>query len=241
MPKPRCLNPFLYENGLLRSCGQLQYAPTQLNLEKLPIILHAKDKIVRLYSEYAHQVCNHQSTEATKAFIQQRYHVIGLRKALESVRFHCFLFRRFDTKNLQPIMAPLPSFRFPTVETDFPFSNSGVDIFGLFYIEDSRGVIVENYGLIFTCMVTRAVHLETCTDLNTDTFLNAFGRFCSRRCQPQLLYSDNGKTFVGASEEVKKTVNALDNDRIYKVLVVANTTWKLNPQYGTHFGGVWEP
>ena len=78
-------------------------------------------------------------------------------------------------------------------------------------------------------MVTQAVLLETCPDLNTDTFLNAFRRFCSRRCQPQLLYSDNGKTFVGASEELKKTVEALDNDRIYKALAVANTTWKFNP------------
>ena len=89
-------------------------------------------------------------------------------------------------------------------------------------------------------MVTRAFHLETCPDLNTDTFLNAFRRFCSRRCQPQLLYSDNGKTFIGASEELKKTVKALDNDRIYKALAVANTTWKFNPPYGPHFGGLWE-
>ena len=49
---------------------------------------------------------------------------------------------------------------------------------------------------------------------------------CSRRCQ--LLYSDNGKTFVGASEELKKTVKALNKDRIYKALAVANTTWKFN-------------
>ena len=187
------------EDGLLRSCGRLQYAPTQLDLEKRPIILHAKDKIVRLYLEHAHQICIHQSTELTKEFIQQRYHMICLRKALASVRFHCFLCRRFDTKNIQ-------------------------DIFGPFYIEDSKGILEKHYGLIFTCMVTRAVHLERCLDINTETFLNAFRRFCSRRCQPQLLYSDNGETFVGASEEPMKTVKALDNDRIYKALAVANTT-----------------
>ena len=177
--KIRCLNPLLDEDGLLRSCGRLQYAPTQLDLEKRPIILHAKDKIVRLYLEHVHQICIHQSTEPTKTFIQQRYHVIGLRKALASVRFHCFLCRRFDTKNIQSIMAPLP-FRFPTAKTQFPFANSGVDFFGPFYIEDSKGILEKHYGLIFTCMVTRAVHLETCPDLTTDTFLNGFRRFCSR-------------------------------------------------------------
>ena len=46
--KIRCLNPLLDENGLLRSCGRMQYAPTQLDLEKRPRILHAMDKIVRL-------------------------------------------------------------------------------------------------------------------------------------------------------------------------------------------------
>ena len=65
-------------------------------------------------------------------------------------------------------------------------------------------------------------------------------KICSRRCQPQILYSDNGKTFFGASEELKKTVKALNNDRIYKALAVANTTWKFNPPYGHHFGGVCE-
>ena len=119
--KIRCLNMLLDENGLLRSCGRLQYAPTQLDLEKRPIILHAKDTIVSLYLEHAHQICIHQSTEPTKAFIQQRYHVIGLRNALASVRFQCFLCRRFDTKNIQPIMPSLPSFRFPTATNTVPF------------------------------------------------------------------------------------------------------------------------
>ena len=155
--------------------------------------------------------------------------MIGLRKALASVRFHCFLCRRFDAKNIQPIMVLLPSFRFPTAETQFPFANSVVDFFGPFYIKDSKGIIEKHYGLIFTCMLMRAVHLETCPDLNTDMFPNAFRRFCSRRCQPQLLYSDNVKNFVGASKELKKTIKALNNDRIYKALAVANTTWKFNP------------
>ena len=137
-------------------------------------------------------------------------------------------------------MAPLPSFRFPTAETQFTFANSGVDFFRPFYIEDSKGIIEKHYGLIFTCLVTRAVHLETCPDLNTDTFLNDFKRFCSRQCQPQFLYSDKVKTFVGASEEHKKTVEALNNDRIYKALAVANTTGKFNPPFGPHFGGIWE-
>ena len=134
-------------------------------------------------------------------------------------------------------MAPLPAFRFPTEETNFPFANTGLDFFGPFYIEDKRSKIEKRYGLIFTCLATRAVHLETCPDLNTD---NAYRRFTCRRCQPILLHSDNGKTFVGASEELKKSVKALDKNKIYNALAAATSTWKFNPQYGPHFGGVWE-
>ena len=137
-------------------------------------------------------------------------------------------------------MAPLPAFRFPTEETKFPFANTGLNFFGPFYIEDKQSKIEKHYGHIFTCLATRAVHLETCPDLNTDTFLNAYRRFTCRRCQPILLYSDNGKTFVGASEELKKSVKALDKDKIYKALAAVKTTWKFNPPYGPHFGGVWE-
>ena len=86
-------------------------------------------------------------TEPVKAFVQQRYCVIGLRKTLLSIKYRCFLCGRFDTQNIQPIMAPLPAFRFPTEETKFPFANTGLDFFGPFYIEDKQGKIEKHYGL----------------------------------------------------------------------------------------------
>ena len=193
-----------------------------------------------MYLEHAHRICIHHGTKPVKAFVQQRYRVFGLRTCVLSIKFRCFLFRRFNAENIQPIMAPLPAFRFPSAATQFRFSNSGVDFSGPFYIEDTKGNLENYYGLIFTCLIKRAVHLESCPDLNTGTFLNAFRRFTSRRCQPELLYSENGKTFIGASEELKKRVNSLDNDKIYKAPAATNTIWKFKPPYGPHFGGVWE-
>ena len=238
--KLRSLNPNLDQNGILRSFGRLQFAPDAREIEKCPIILHAKDTSARLYLEHANRICIHQGTEPVKAFVHYRYHVFGLRKCLLSIKFRCFLCRRFNAENIQQIVAPLPAFCFPSTATQFPFSNSDVDFFGPFHIEDTKGNLEKHYALIFTCLITRAVHLESCPDLNTGTFLNAFRRFTSRRCQPELLYSDNGKTFIGASEELKKSVKSLNNDKIYKALAATNTSWKFNPPYGPHFGGVWE-
>ena len=78
--KTRSLNPILDNNGIHRSCGRLQFAPDNLEVKKFPIILHAKYKIAGLYIEHAHNVCVHQGTEPVKTFVQQRYHIIGLRK-----------------------------------------------------------------------------------------------------------------------------------------------------------------
>ena len=109
-----------------------------------------------------------------------------------------------------------------------------------FNIEDKQSKIEKHYRLIFACLFTREVHWQTCPGLNTDTFFNAYRQFTCRRCQPILLYSDNGKTFVGASKELKKLVKASDNDKIYKALAAVKTTWRFSPPYGPHFGGMWE-
>ena len=230
----------LDNNGILRSCGRLQFAPDNREVEKFPITLHAKDNIARLYIEHSHNICFHQGTEPVKTFVQQRYHIIALRKTLLSIEYRCFLCRRFAAQNIQPVMAPLPACRFPTDSTQHLFANSGVDFFGPFYIEDAKGQIEKHYGLIFTCLITRCVHLEACPDLNTDTFLYAYRRFVSRRFQPTTMLSDNGKTFIGASEELKRSVKRLDNDKSYKAMAATNTTWKFNTPYGLHFGGIWE-
>ncbi|XP_075256645.1 uncharacterized protein LOC142349118 [Convolutriloba macropyga] len=137
-------------------------------------------------------------------------------------------------------MTPLPVSRFPDTLSQFPFANTGIDFFGPFYIEDTKDKLTKYCGLIFTCMVTRAAHFESSPDLNTDTFLNALRRFASRRCQPKLILSDNGKTFVGANEELKRCVRSLTNQRIASELFIKNTVCKFKPPYGPHFGGAWE-
>ena len=67
-------------------------------------------------------------------------------------------------------MANLPKDRLEEVA---PFTYSAVDYFGPFCIKKGRKEL-KRYGVIFTCMPTRAIHLETATSLTTDTFLNVY-------------------------------------------------------------------
>ena len=58
-----------------------------------------------------------------------------------------------------------------------PFTNVGVDYFGPFG--------VKQYGVIFTCLAARAIHLEMASSLDTDSFIHALWRFiarATRRC-----------------------------------------------------------
>ena len=54
---------------------------------------------------------------------------------------------------------------------------------------------------------------------------------------PKTIYSDNGKTFLGASNELKKCLKELDKKKIETKLAVKEIKWNFNPPYGPHFGG----
>ena len=183
---PKCklqsLNPIITENGVLRSQGRHQFAPTLIQIAKCPIIPQSKDIIVRLYIEHAHRVCVRQVTENFNAFIKQRFFVIDLRKSLLSNRFKCFLCRVIAAQNFQPIMATLPQYRYSNDSSHFPFVSCGIDFFGPFYSEEEK-----DNGLWSRLNLPRD---KSCTSWSLsrfqhDTLFSALRRFCSR-CQPNL-------------------------------------------------------
>ena len=96
-------------------------------------------------------------------------------------------------------MADLPEERSST--TDPPFTFVGVDYFGPMNVKFRRGS-TKRYGCIFTCLVTRAIHIEVSHSMDSDAFLMALHRFMARRGKPQKLFSDNGTNFVAANEEL---------------------------------------
>ena len=72
----------------------------------------------------------------------------------------------------------------------------------------------EVYGCLFTCMSTRACHLELVDDLSTDHFIMALKRFIEQRGRLQSIHSDNGTNFVGANYELRKCIKQLDEETI---------------------------
>ena len=87
---------------------------------------------------------------------------------------------------------------------------------------------------VFTCLST--LHLEVAWGLDTDSFLNVFTRFTSRRGVPREVVSDNGSNFVGAVNELKELVGQLDQEKIQRATAKNGIKWKFNPPGGPHFG-----
>ena len=98
----------------------------------------------------------------------------------------------------------------------------------------------KRYLCLFTSMATRAVHLEMAYGLDTDSFFNAFYRMASRRGLPVEVFSDNGTNFKSADKELKSLLDQLDRDKIGDSFANKGITWKFNPPFAPHFGGMHE-
>ena len=62
----------------------------------------------------------------------------------------------------------------------------------------------KRYGCLFTCMITRAIHIEMLYLLEAESFLCAFKRFIAHRGVPIKIFSDNGHNFVKGEQELCK-------------------------------------
>ena len=79
-----------------------------------------------------------------------------------------------------------------------PFQKARVDFAWPLYIKKGK-VSVKVYICLFTCVVSRGVHLELEESLSVSDFMLCFGRFSGRRGVPGMIVSDNVKTFLAAN------------------------------------------
>lgn len=134
------------------------------------------------------------------------------------------------------MMAPLPTVRLtPHVR---PFCYTGVDYFGPLLVKQGRS-LAKRWVALFTCLTTRAVHLEIVHSLSTQSCVMAIRRFGSRRGFPTDFYSDYGTCFRGASRLLTDQIEAIHED-CAATFTNTKTSWHFNPPSAPHMGGSWE-
>ena len=101
-----------------------------------------------------------------------------------------------------PKTAALPEFR---AKEASPFSKVGIDFAGPLFVKDLKSKDMHKvYIAIFSCCVTRAIHLELVDDLSAETFRRTLRRFAARRGSPCLIITANAKTFKAAAKALNK-------------------------------------
>ena len=87
-------------------------------------------------------------------------------------------------------------------EGNTPFQVVGVDYAGPLKIRVKQTREGKAYVILYACSLARALHLAKSMEM--EEFLLSFKSFIARRGRPETVYSDNGRTFVGAASWLKK-------------------------------------
>ncbi|XP_013171141.1 PREDICTED: uncharacterized protein LOC106120362 [Papilio xuthus] len=231
------LTPYLDERHILRVGGRVDKADGVSYNACRPVIVDGRHKITQLIVEDYHRRALHGANEMVVNEIRQKYWVIRLRPTVRGVAARCLFCRHRRAAPHEQRMADLPQVR--PQHHRRPFSSAGVDFFGPMEITSGRKR-VKQYGVLFTCLTIRAVHIELSESLSTDATIMALRRMIARRGTPEILYSDNGTNFRGADAELKRSLQELNFDRLQDDGLVRGIKWRFIPPGAPEMGGAWE-
>ena len=224
-------------NGVISVGGRLNNAPYQSHEATHQIILPKQHHVSDLIIRYMHMQSAHFGQEYVLACIRERFWIIKARQSVRRIIRSCFDCKRRCGKLGKQKMADLPEDRVTADKP--PFSFVGIDCFGPFLVKRGR-CIVKRYGVIFTCLTIRAIHLEIVHSMDTDSFINALRRFISRRGNPEEIRCDNGSNFRGGEKELRLAIQQWNQDQVHQFLLQRDIKWIFNPPTASHMGGAWE-
>jgi hypothetical protein len=203
------LDPFIDENGLIREGGRIRSASID-DKAKHPIML-PKEYLSELVMRQLHERVEHQGRGITMNEVRSSgYWIIGGKSVIAKLIKKCAICQRLRATVKDQKMVDLPKER---LEASPPFTYSAVDYFGPWYIKQGRKEM-KRYGVLITCMSSRAIHLEVSETLETDSFLNTYRRFVCRRGPIRQIRCDCGTNFVGASAKLQKCLEEMNQERI---------------------------
>ena len=229
-----CLDPFLERDGVLRVGGRIKRGSFMEEI-KFPVIIPRKGHVTYLIIKHFHEKVQHQGRGMSLNKIRSnRFWVIGGTFAVAYVISKCVTCQKRRGAAQEQKMSDLPEDR---LESSPPFTYCAVDYCGPWHVKEGRKE-VKKYIALFTCMASKAVHLEVSNSLETDS-----RRFICQRGPVRQLHSDQGTNFIGAKRELREALQAMDQCKISSEMLKEDcdrVTFKMNPPSASHAGGVWE-
>ncbi|XP_061923831.1 uncharacterized protein LOC133663402 isoform X2 [Entelurus aequoreus] len=233
------LKPIIGNDSILRVGGRIIRSGLETK-EMNPIILPGTNYITTLLVRHHHEKVNHQGRHFTEAAVRESgLWIVGAKRCIGKVINKCVTCKKLRGKFEEQIMSDLPVDR---LQLEPPFSYVGLDIFGPWevFTRRTRGgqANSKRWAVLFTCLCTRAVHIEVVEEMSSSSFINALRRFFALRGPAKQLRSDCGTNFIGAHKDI--TTSVPDENKVQQYLQEHKCTWVFNPPHSSHMGGVWE-
>ena len=265
MGKLKELQPIVAENGLILVGGRCQYSGDMKYEAKHPIILPAGDKYVASFVLSLHKAAGCPGPETMLAYLRAKYWPLQGRRSVKSMIRKCVRCMRLRAVPFKQVIAPLPQRR---TEFSIAFTHAAVDLGGPYQVLvvppgnskrkrkvklDKKGKIIplrpdeeprfhSMWIVVFSCLTSRAVHVDYMWSCQTEDFVNALQRFIARRGCPETLTLDNAKYFKKAERELDKLYRNLQTGLIQKHMMKtpAQIRFIFSPERSPHWGGVFE-
>lgn len=217
------LVPYIGTDGIVKVGGRLQ-ANNWNNKEF--ILIPREHPFTKLYVNHIHNI-DHAGAESTLTRVQSKFWIPGVRRYVKSVRFKCVVCKKIDKRTKGQCMGPLPSERLAPAP---PFYNCSCDIFGPFHVKDTikKRITGKVYGVVFNCLITRAVYIDLAEGYDTESFLNTLRRFVAIHGFPKTMFSDSGSQLVCANKNLVDMVNRWNVNQITAFGSCEGMTWCFN-------------
>lgn len=163
------LDPFIDGEGMLRVGGRLSKSTELSENLKHPVLLPKKSHITTLIIRHNHEKDAHAGREMTLNELRSKYWIINANLAVRYYIYKCVRCRTLRAIVGEQKMADLPIDRIIPAPT---FAYCAVDYFGSYYIKEGCKQL-KRYGVLFTCLASRAIHLERAISFDGDSFINA--------------------------------------------------------------------
>lgn len=233
----RQLGIYLDDNGILRCKGRLEHADLS-EAARHPILLPKNDRLTTLIIETIHKQKFHCGTSQTLGHVRHRFWIPQGRAVVRLVLKHCrTCLRQEGGPYKMPAMPPLPKSRVSEAQA---FSRTGLDYLGPLYIRSSEG-LKKTWVCLFTCLVTRAIHLELMHDMSAEEFLLGFRRFISVRGTPVEIISDNATQFKAASKVLESAWKQMTRcEDVQSYVSDSGIKWSYIVELAPWMGGFYE-
>lgn len=196
------------------------------NDTQFPIVLPRGHPLTKLVLQHIHEKYHHTGNETFINESRRKFYIPRVRSECEKVRRTCQHCKIRRAKPEPPMMASLPKQRLAAYVR--PFSYVGIDYFGPYQVIVGRHP-EKRWGVLITCLTTRAIHIEIAHSLSTSSCIMALQNCFARRGTPLQIISDRGTNLVGASKELKEALRNLDTSKIAAEFTTASTAWSFNP------------